>query len=154
TLRRLPDIQAIYQLHRNLGVSAAENTEAALIANADAKCQGEGISLTVAPDGKSYTVKVGSRGKARTFKTRHAAAKPGGRPAYMMTVGPALRGPRARPPLERRMSSSEVPPVAGATGLAPAEKVKSFPTTPGVYLMKDEAGTVIYVGKAKNLRNR
>src|SRR5262245_31101286 len=72
----------------------------------------------------------------------------------MMTVGPALRGPRARPPLERRMSSSEVPPVAGATGLAPAEKVKSFPTTPGVYLMKDEAGTVIYVGKAKNLRNR
>src|SRR5262249_24275515 len=76
TLRRLPDIQAIYQLHRNLGVSAAENTEAALIANAEAKCQGEGISLTVAPDGKSYTVKVGPRGKSRAFKTRHAAAKP------------------------------------------------------------------------------
>ncbi|MFQ3593728.1 MAG: excinuclease ABC subunit UvrC [Gemmataceae bacterium] len=35
-----------------------------------------------------------------------------------------------------------------------AEKVKSFPTTPGVYLMKDEAGRVIYVGKAKSLRNR
>ncbi len=35
-----------------------------------------------------------------------------------------------------------------------AEKVRSFPTTPGVYLMKDSAGRVIYVGKAKNLRSR
>ena len=37
---------------------------------------------------------------------------------------------------------------------AAAEKVKGFPTTPGVYLMKDAAGRVIYVGKAKNLRAR
>jgi excinuclease ABC subunit C len=36
----------------------------------------------------------------------------------------------------------------------PAEKVKQFPTAPGVYLMKDDQGRVIYVGKAKNLRNR
>ena len=35
-----------------------------------------------------------------------------------------------------------------------AEKVRSFPQTPGVYLMKDDAGRVIYVGKAKNLRAR
>jgi excinuclease ABC subunit C len=35
-----------------------------------------------------------------------------------------------------------------------AEKVRSFPQTPGVYLMKDQAGRVIYVGKAKNLRSR
>ena len=38
--------------------------------------------------------------------------------------------------------------------LAAATKVRSFPTTPGVYLMKDGAGRVIYVGKAKNLRAR
>jgi excinuclease ABC subunit C len=38
--------------------------------------------------------------------------------------------------------------------LPPAEKVKTFPPTPGVYLMKDADGKVIYVGKAKNLRNR
>src|SRR6266513_2348076 len=37
---------------------------------------------------------------------------------------------------------------------APSEKVKQFPATPGVYLMKDEQGRVLYVGKAKNLRNR
>lgn len=35
-----------------------------------------------------------------------------------------------------------------------AKKVKTFPQTPGVYLMKDAAGIVIYVGKAKNLRSR
>lgn len=36
----------------------------------------------------------------------------------------------------------------------PAAKARTFPTTPGVYLMKDTAGNVIYVGKAKNLRGR
>ena len=30
----------------------------------------------------------------------------------------------------------------------------NIPTKPGCYLMKDEAGQVIYVGKANNLRNR
>jgi excinuclease ABC subunit C len=37
---------------------------------------------------------------------------------------------------------------------APALKVRSFPQIPGVYLMKDDTGQVIYVGKAKNLRSR
>ena len=34
------------------------------------------------------------------------------------------------------------------------EKLESLPTEPGVYLMKDRRGEVIYVGKAVNLRNR
>jgi excinuclease ABC subunit C len=34
------------------------------------------------------------------------------------------------------------------------EQVSSIPAKPGVYLMKDEKGKVIYVGKAVNLRNR
>ncbi len=33
-------------------------------------------------------------------------------------------------------------------------KVREFPHSPGVYLIKDGAGRVIYVGKAKDLRNR
>src|SRR5438067_1149622 len=36
----------------------------------------------------------------------------------------------------------------------PSEKVRQFPAAPGVYLMKDAQGRVLYVGKAKNLRNR
>ncbi len=32
--------------------------------------------------------------------------------------------------------------------------LKNLPLKPGVYLMKDERGTIIYVGKAKKLRNR
>lgn len=34
------------------------------------------------------------------------------------------------------------------------EKLKNLPTAPGVYLHKNEAGKIIYVGKAKNLKNR
>jgi len=34
------------------------------------------------------------------------------------------------------------------------EKLKEIPSSPGVYLHKDTAGKVIYVGKAKNLRSR
>ena len=33
-------------------------------------------------------------------------------------------------------------------------KVRQFPKTSGVYLMKDDVGRVIYIGKAKNLRSR
>ncbi len=62
--------------------------------------------------------------------------------------------------------SSDVPPeqpsppmsaeaaAAPTAPLALAEKVKQFPAAPGVYLMKDEQGRVLYIGKAKNLRNR
>ncbi|MBZ4336628.1 excinuclease ABC subunit UvrC [Corallococcus sp. AS-1-12] len=34
------------------------------------------------------------------------------------------------------------------------EKLDALPTEPGVYLMKDKRGTIIYVGKAINLRSR
>lgn len=50
------------------------------------------------------------------------------------------------------MSSPETPSEPPAPRAA--DKVREFPTCPGVYLMKDLQGRVIYVGKAKNLRNR
>ena len=34
------------------------------------------------------------------------------------------------------------------------DKLALLPTDPGCYLMKDQNGVIIYVGKAKNLRNR
>ncbi len=33
-------------------------------------------------------------------------------------------------------------------------KIKQIPTKPGVYFFKDESGEIIYIGKAKQLRNR
>ena len=34
------------------------------------------------------------------------------------------------------------------------EKTLKLTTSPGCYIMKNKAGTIIYIGKAKNLRNR
>ena len=34
------------------------------------------------------------------------------------------------------------------------DKIRQLPASPGVYLMRDAAGTIIYVGKARNLRQR
>jgi len=40
------------------------------------------------------------------------------------------------------------------TFMEPREKAALLPENPGVYLFKDAGGTVLYVGKARNLRNR
>lgn len=57
-------------------------------------------------------------------------------------------------------ADGKLSPAAAATGrpngslfLNPAWK-RTFPAQPGVYLMKDENGRVIYVGKAKSLKDR
>ncbi|MEJ2046844.1 MAG: GIY-YIG nuclease family protein, partial [Dehalococcoidia bacterium] len=34
------------------------------------------------------------------------------------------------------------------------EQLARLPVSPGVYLMKDASGNIMYVGKAANLRNR
>lgn len=36
----------------------------------------------------------------------------------------------------------------------PSEKIKLLPSSPGVYQFRDDSGNIIYIGKAKNLRNR
>lgn len=52
-------------------------------------------------------------------------------------------------------SAAASQPAPGEIGFdVAAAKVRQFPQTPGLYLMKDRLGRVIYVGKAKNLRSR
>ena len=49
---------------------------------------------------------------------------------------------------------SDEPEPHDSAFLRAAANVREFPQKPGVYLMKDAAGRVIYIGKAKNLRSR
>ena len=50
--------------------------------------------------------------------------------------------------------TESTPPSTEEAAQTPQEKVRRFPTTAGVYLMKDAQGRVIYVGKAVNLKSR
>jgi excinuclease ABC subunit C len=51
------------------------------------------------------------------------------------------------------MSSFCFPTDFVATRIKP-QHIKGLPPEPGVYLMKDNSGNIIYIGKAKNLRKR
>ncbi|MFN0197233.1 MAG: ComEC/Rec2 family competence protein [Planctomycetaceae bacterium] len=72
TLKQVESLLASYQLHRNVKLKPEEQTPAEFIANSSdtANCQGVHILLSVAPDGKSYTVQIGTDGKPREFQTR------------------------------------------------------------------------------------
>ena len=72
TLRRVNSLQALYQLHRNVNLTADQQTPAEFIANTEptADCKGVSIKASVAADGKSYTVQIGTNGKLRTYQTR------------------------------------------------------------------------------------
>jgi DNA polymerase-3 subunit epsilon len=66
-----------------------------------------------------------------------------------------LRGLMQRAPAGRRARPGEsiMDRPTGSIYLNPAWR-REFPARPGVYLMKDERGEVIYVGKAKSLKER
>ena len=70
TLKSIPSLQAMYQIHRNLRADSENNTASEYIANLTADCAGNCIKLSVAPDGKSYTVSIPATGHTRTFQTR------------------------------------------------------------------------------------
>jgi beta-lactamase superfamily II metal-dependent hydrolase len=71
TLREAPSIRAIYQLHRNVqpGEESA-NTSDELTANIPEACQGNYVKMSVAPDGRTYTISIPATGYVRTFRTR------------------------------------------------------------------------------------
>jgi competence protein ComEC len=70
-------VQALYQLHQSFNVPAEQNAPKEFVANHEnltgpdaAKCAANIIKMSVAPDGKSYTISVPSSGHTRTFKTK------------------------------------------------------------------------------------
>jgi beta-lactamase superfamily II metal-dependent hydrolase len=70
TVSALSSVEAIYQLHRALADGAANSADDR-IANRDQACSAQGIAMTVAADGKSYTIEVPSTGHSRTYRSRH-----------------------------------------------------------------------------------
>jgi len=70
TLKSLPGIEAVFQLHRNATTGPEDNAPPAHIANSEPDCAGEPVSISVAPDGKAYTVQVGRAGLRREFAVR------------------------------------------------------------------------------------
>jgi hypothetical protein len=70
TLKSNPELQAIYQLHRNLRTTDKENTMAGYIANEEESCQGNFIKLAIEPNSQSYTVSIPAKQFTRRFRTR------------------------------------------------------------------------------------
>jgi DNA polymerase-3 subunit epsilon len=80
-------------------------------------------------------------------------------PRTTQRVRPAILPSAAKPKREAKLTA----PVRANVESAPRrtkkqvelrERVRQFPTRPGVYTMRDRHGTVLYVGKAKVLRDR
>ncbi|MCE9607376.1 MAG: MBL fold metallo-hydrolase [Planctomycetia bacterium] len=70
-LKETPSIEAIYQVHKNLRPDGTTNNAPdEFIANKEAECKGEHLKLSVAPDGKSYTVSVASTGHSKTYASK------------------------------------------------------------------------------------
>jgi competence protein ComEC len=69
-LRDTPSVQDVFQVHRNVQTSAADNAPPELVANDAEACTGEWIRLRVASSAKSYDVEVHGKGTKRTYAVR------------------------------------------------------------------------------------
>jgi len=70
TLRSVHEIEAIYQLHKNVVSTWNDNTASTYIANDEEKCQGEFIKVSVAANGRSYRVEIPSKQSGTNYLVR------------------------------------------------------------------------------------
>lgn len=73
TLKKVSSIETIYQLHRNVMTTDADNTASAFIANNEENCNGDFIKLTVNAKRRVYTVNIPSKdtaGRTYSFKRK------------------------------------------------------------------------------------
>jgi competence protein ComEC len=70
TLKSVPAIEAIYQIHRNVQTTANDNAPPDYVANDDEACQGEFIKVSVNPDGRSYSVSIPGKKIIRNYQVR------------------------------------------------------------------------------------
>jgi beta-lactamase superfamily II metal-dependent hydrolase len=70
TLKSLPGIEAIYQLHRNLRTIDKDNTMSGYIANEEEQCQANFIRISVDPGSTFYNVTIPAKQISRRYQTR------------------------------------------------------------------------------------
>jgi beta-lactamase superfamily II metal-dependent hydrolase len=70
TLKGLPTLRALYQLHKNVRPGETHNTDDARIANLEERCAGHFVKMTVDPDGKRYALSIPATGQTERFETR------------------------------------------------------------------------------------
>src|SRR5262249_10937830 len=70
TLKRVPAIEAIYQLHRNLQTTDNDNAPADFVANDAEACQGDFIKVSVSSNSKTYSVSLPDKKITREYATR------------------------------------------------------------------------------------
>jgi len=68
TLKALPRIESIYQLHRNVLTTENDNTPATYIANEKEDCQGDFIKLSVDQTTRTFTVSIAARQISRSYR--------------------------------------------------------------------------------------
>jgi hypothetical protein len=69
TLRSVPSIQTMWQIHQNLLGGSKYNTDQQYIANLLEKCQGNYIKCSVEPAGRTYTISIPATGVTKTYVT-------------------------------------------------------------------------------------
>jgi beta-lactamase superfamily II metal-dependent hydrolase len=69
-LRQTPSVKDVYQVHRNVETTPADNAPPEMVANDKEACAGEWIRLRVAPNATSYAVEVHGKGTKRTYAVK------------------------------------------------------------------------------------
>jgi beta-lactamase superfamily II metal-dependent hydrolase len=71
-LKNTKSLEAVYQLHKNERPDGDKaNVPSEFIANVGKEVKGNYLKLSVAPDGKSYTVSIPASGHTQTYQTRN-----------------------------------------------------------------------------------
>lgn len=70
TLKNIRDVEAVFQLHKNVASSWNDNAAATFIANVDEKCEGEFIKVSVDESGRKYRVEIPSKKSSFSYQTR------------------------------------------------------------------------------------
>ncbi len=70
TLQSVKEIEAVYQLHRNVRTTEKDNAPSGFVANDEEACQSNFIKLSVDPKGKAYSVSIPAKSISRTYQVR------------------------------------------------------------------------------------